>query len=157
MSAALDRWLAYARRFGTECVYEEAREDLDTVELDRLAQELRRLDREWKLPDRQRGRPLSRPLLAPSDGRCCRRCGRPLSGRADRRYCSDACRVAAHRAQKVRPEVQTPSIRAEFAAPDRGAAVTYSGSEGSRSRRPVAVTDEPPTPFPEAWLEARTA
>lgn len=31
----------------------------------------------------------------------CGRCTRPMSGRRDRRYCSDRCRVAAYRAQRA--------------------------------------------------------
>lgn len=33
----------------------------------------------------------------------CQACGRPLGGRSDRRYCSPACRQAAHRRRQVQP------------------------------------------------------
>src|SRR4051812_23939004 len=30
--------------------------------------------------------------------RTCNQCGMPISGRSDRKFCSDACRIKAHRA-----------------------------------------------------------
>lgn len=42
---------------------------------------------------------LYRQPSEPREARPCERCGEPMTGRADRRYCSTRCRVAAHRTE----------------------------------------------------------
>lgn len=51
--------------------------------------------------------------LAAGPARLCPRCRKPVIGRADRTYCSDGCRIAAHRrrhAPKVDPASLAPSL-----------------------------------------------
>jgi hypothetical protein len=43
---------------------------------------------------------MSKPVYVTVEGRRCQWCGQPFAGRADARYCSARCRVAAHRASK---------------------------------------------------------
>ena len=68
--------------------------------------------------------------------RRCSHCGKPLAGhRIDVRYCSDRCRVAAHRAQRARdPEDGHARVsargEASEAAPD--ALVTARSRNGAR-------------------------
>jgi hypothetical protein len=44
--------------------------------------------------------PVGAPAGAVTD-RACEECGGPVRGRSDRRFCSGACRVAAHRGRKA--------------------------------------------------------
>ena len=62
----------------------------------------------------------------------CERCDGVITGRADRRFCSPACRTAAHR-EKVRRDSPSPRNRgnaADSAALNRAVAVTEIGESG---------------------------
>jgi hypothetical protein len=73
----------HAEVYGTEGVFETARAELSDDDLTALAARLRALDDSWRPPAE----------FVPSPGaRSCPVCGRPLTGRADRRTCSGACR-----------------------------------------------------------------
>lgn len=54
----------------------------------------------------------------------CRACGRPLpGGRSDRRYCSPACRQAAHRRRQAQPRplaARTPRAQMIYECPACG-------------------------------------
>ncbi len=103
----VEEWAAYAKRFGTDMVSRTAKEQgLGREDLDRLELELRKFDPEYK-PPRRRGKPgrRARPKIPAEHqtGRVCEHCGRPLTGRTDRRTCTTACRVALHRAAAKTP------------------------------------------------------
>lgn len=122
MKATTDDLIAHARRYGTEEVFETALADgFERKDLERLARVLRDLDSRWRGPAGWERRVAD----APPDNRGCVRCGRPLSGRADRRFCSGTCQVAAYR-QK----------RASDLALQSHAAHTKTGIEGNGSRCP---------------------
>ena len=80
---------------------------------DLLIDELRRHRREitiepWMVEELAKGERLTRryrlhlEALLADEPRTCARCQQPIAGRADRRFCSDACRIAAHHAKQRR-------------------------------------------------------
>jgi hypothetical protein len=96
----VDEWVTYARRFGADMVLETAKQEgLSAEDLDQLAHELRKLDPQYRSPRRHKPGPRPRPTIHAERqaGTACAHCGRPLAGRADRRTCSVACRVALKR------------------------------------------------------------
>jgi hypothetical protein len=58
--------------------------------------------------------------LGEAQSRPCARCSKPVTGRPDRRYCSDRCRQGAHRARHA-AKVTAPASMA-FAVHDPGRA-----------------------------------
>jgi hypothetical protein len=63
----------------------------------------------WMADELRRGESAVRRLriqveqqLAGERPRGCARCGHPVTGRADRKYCSDRCRQAAHQHRRAR-------------------------------------------------------
>jgi hypothetical protein len=58
----VERFARHAKRFGTECVFETAVEELEARDLGRLSQHLRRIDPKFRLPNDQR-RALALALL----------------------------------------------------------------------------------------------
>jgi len=81
------------------------------IDVDLMKMELRRHRSEvtihpWMIEELAKGERSLREwrlhlesLLA-DDPRTCARCRTPMSGRADKKYCSDACRIEAHLAAK---------------------------------------------------------
>jgi hypothetical protein len=109
----VEDWVAYARKHGTDMVVRTARQGgLPPADVERLVAELRTLDPKFKPPRRgRRGRPArSKIPAADQAGRVCEHCGRPVTGRADRRTCSTACRVALKREhdRQAAPESADP-------------------------------------------------
>jgi hypothetical protein len=95
MTDRVEYWADYAKRFGTEMVFESATE-LNRKDLERLARRLREMDPKWRPPPNWQKR-----ASAVVKARSCARCGRALTGRSDRRTCGGTCRVALHRAEMV--------------------------------------------------------
>ncbi len=60
--------------------------------IDELAKSERSL-RRWR---------LHLEALLADEPRMCARCRKPMAGRADRKFCSDECRIAAHRSKQRR-------------------------------------------------------
>jgi hypothetical protein len=86
-----------------------------TINVDVMKMELRRHRSEvtiypWMIEELAKGERSLREwrlhlesLLA-DEPRTCARCRTPMSGRADKKYCSDACRIEAHLAAKRRAD-----------------------------------------------------
>jgi hypothetical protein len=53
------------------------------------------------------------PITLPLERRC-GNCDRTLSGRVDKRFCSDRCRVTAHRARRTAPAVEPQALPPEL-------------------------------------------
>ena len=98
----LDHWIRYARRYGTEFVFETAKDDgLPELELARLSTALAELDRDYRQPGRPPGRPRTYTPIPETDRafNSCAICGRAIAGYSNRGTCSTRCRVALHRAR----------------------------------------------------------
>jgi len=95
MSDRVEYWADYAKKFGTEFVFESASE-LSLKDLERLERLLRELDPKWRPPRNWQERAGGHDEV-----RCCAWCGRALAGRSDHRTCGGTCRVALHRAGTI--------------------------------------------------------
>jgi hypothetical protein len=122
---SLRRFIRHAEVYGTEYVYETASRELPRAELETLARRLATIDPGWSTTiitkpaiggsglanphseaedcyeiERSGLIPQTRPIR--NKLTVCQRCGKilksPLRGRS-RRFCSNACRQAAHRAR----------------------------------------------------------
>jgi hypothetical protein len=131
----LGGYARHAEVYGTEGVFETARAELDADELTVLARRLRALDARW--------RPPAGFVPAPSPGgRSCPVCGVVLTGRTDRRTCSDACRSRLGR-RRDPGEVPDSEKRGREPAFQSGVSVTNPGS-GTRGTSGVAKCDSGP-------------
>ena len=83
------------------------------IDVDYLIDELHRHRQEitiepWMIEELAKGeRSIRRyrlhlEALLADEPRTCARCRQPIAGRADRKFCSDACRIAAHRVKRRR-------------------------------------------------------
>jgi hypothetical protein len=78
MTDSVEYWVGYAKKFGTELVFESA-SGLDRKDLEKLARGLRELDPKWRPPANWQAQ-----ASVHDEVRSCTRCGRALAGRSDR-------------------------------------------------------------------------